>query len=69
MKQTISEIKKLYTCHKVGELQEYLGITIQRYDKHTFLLSQPDTINKLDKTFLDEVSQVRMDEYIIPAKP
>ena len=46
VKTVIEEIKKLYTSHKIYFLKEYLGVTINCYNNHTFLSSQPDTIKK-----------------------
>ena len=69
VKKAIQEIKELYTCHEVGALVEYLGVTIERYDKYTFLLSQPDTIKKLYKTFQEEVEKGKYKTGSIPAHP
>ena len=50
-------------------MTEYLGVTIEWYDKFTFLLLQPETIKKLYKTFKRDVEEKQSRKGNIPAHP
>ena len=49
--EAIAEIEKIYTIKKLGEMKEYVRVTVERTGDQTMWLSQPDTLEKMEENF------------------
>ena len=59
VKIAIKEIEAIYSIKHVGELHEYVGVTIERRKNGSIIMSQPDTIKKIKKKFGNELKDIR----------
>jgi hypothetical protein len=59
VKIAIDEIEALYKIKHVGELQEYVGVTVEKRQDGSIVMSQPDTITKIQKKFGKELELIK----------
>ncbi len=64
IEEAITEIEKVYVIKKLGDMVEYVGVTVDRKGD-SLTLSQPDTITKLQEKFGDEIKFLK--NYEAPA--
>ena len=60
VKEAIEEVKKIYDIKYVGELREYVGVTIEKNDNGSVDLSQPDSIKLLELKFKEDVKKMKI---------
>lgn len=61
----IAEISKEYSIKRMGNMDEYIGCTIQSHDQGKLYLSQPDLIKKLQREFKVD----HLFKYVTPGPP
>jgi copper chaperone CopZ len=59
VKTAIKEIEAIYNIKHVGELSEYVGVTIEKGIDGSIIMSQPDTIKKIKSKFGKELNALR----------
>jgi hypothetical protein len=59
VKLTILELEQAFDIKRVGAVTNYVGCKIERVGKHEMLLSQPDLIKKLKRTFKKELVNIK----------
>jgi hypothetical protein len=59
--KTVNQLRSKVTLKEVGELQEYVGCTIiKNRNQERLIMCQPDLLNKLEKTFKNEIKNMRV---------
>ena len=61
IKKALDDIEKHFDIKQSEEISDFIGFTIEGEDNQV-LLSQPDLINKLIKTFESKISKMRLYE-------
>jgi hypothetical protein len=59
VKIAIEEIEAIYNIKRVGELDEYVGVTVKKKSNGSIVMSQPDTITKIKEKFGDELKDLK----------